>query len=71
MLNLRKEIEKANKQLQKGKKFFDEILFPLVGLSHAWSYRGLVCLSNIDSRDDLRNHKFSEQEIQVSSHSSL
>ena len=64
-LNFRKEIEKADEQLQKGKKFFTNILSPLVGLSHNWSHRGLICLPNIQSRDDLRTHSFSEREIKV------
>ena len=66
-MNSRKEKKNADKQLQKGKKFFTEILSPLVGLSSAWSHRGLVCFPHIESRDDLRVNGVSIKEIKVSS----
>ena len=43
----------AIKQLNKGKELFDKILHPLVHLLSDWRHVGLVCLPNIQSRDQL------------------
>ena len=45
--------------------FFTEILSPLAGLSNAWNYQELICLSNIDSTNDLKDQGFTQREVKV------
>ena len=57
--------KKAEEQLGRGEKIFREVIFPLLDLSPTWKHRGLICLPNIDSKDELRRRRFNEEEIEV------
>ena len=49
----------------RGKRIFGEVISPLAGLSTTWTYRGLICLPNIDSRECLLQKGFSGPDIKV------
>ena len=63
--NPRKAVDAALSQLEKGRKMFNSIIFPLADMSSIWSHRGLICLPNIENRGDLRHHGITEEEIEV------
>merc|ERR1712241_529364 len=54
--SLRKAVDAAQFQLEKGREMFSSIIFPLADMSSTWSHRGLICLPNIENRGDLRHH---------------
>ena len=61
----RTQIKKAKEQLERGEKIFRDVISPLADLSHTWTHRGLICLPNIDSREDLLQYGLTQQDIEV------
>ena len=45
----------ARSDLKLGKELFTKYLSPLAELSNDWRHVGLVCLPNVQSKEDLRN----------------
>ena len=52
---LRKALEKANEQLGKGDKFYDNVLAPAAQLSSSWTKLNFVCFPKIPNRQQFRD----------------
>ena len=60
---LEKALKKANEQLEKGDKFFQNVLAPAAQLSSSWKKINLVCFPKIPSRQVLRNLGMDEDSL--------
>ena len=54
---------KAMEQLNKGRKWVESTLFPLVGKKN-WTYKGFACFPNIESRKAFKG-KIDDKELKV------
>ena len=64
---LKKRYREAREQLEKGRRLFESVLTPMTDLSgHNWKHLGLVCLPQIQSREELnKTLKLNQEELKV------
>ena len=64
--SIRERYESALKQLSKGREMLEEVIMRLVELS-VWRHRGLVCFTEIESREVLRQllPDLTEEDLEV------
>ena len=64
---LKKRYKEAREQLEKGRILFDKVLTKMTDLSgHNWKHLGLVCLPQIQSREELnKTLKLNQEELKV------
>ena len=60
---LKNALTKANEQLQKGDKFFQNVLAPAIQLSSSWKKINLVCFPEIASRQQFRDLGLDEDTV--------
>ena len=64
---VKKRYREAREQLEKGRRLFESVLTPMTDLSgHNWRHLGLVCLPQIQSREELnKSLKLDQEELKV------
>ena len=60
---LREALATANKQLKKGKRFFNLLQGPCGGLSPSWLLVGMIALPNVPDKDWLRGWRVQEDSL--------
>ena len=59
---LKEVLNKADFQLSKGRKFFEQVIFPLTKIETTWTMRGCIFLPNI-KKNDLKELKLNEEQL--------
>ena len=64
---MKKRYREAREQLEKGRRLFESVLTPMTDLSgHNWKHLGLVCLPEVQSREELnKTLNLNQEELKV------
>ena len=60
---LKREVDKADDQLGKGKCFIQDVILPLAGVTTPWTMASLIFLPNVPSRKELESLKLEPEKL--------